>query len=140
MTENPSKGFDTQIQRSLAIEEVDEEQHRVSFTMTVTEALCNRNENLHGGAAATIMDCITSYALLTISREGFWENIGVSRTLSTTYLRPILKGTKIRLEGEVVHAGRKLASLTGRISRFDDGEVCVTCTHDKAVIEAKSNL
>lgn len=126
--------------KSLELEEVDEKRQRVAFNMTVTDAFLNKNGTLHGGAASLILDCITSFAIVTISREGFWENTGVSRTLNMVFLRPIFKETKIRIEGEVVHAGKKTACLSGRISRLGDGKVAVTCVHDKAPLEIRSSL
>ena len=113
---------------------------KLTCTLVVTESLCNRLGNLHGGAAAVILDCITSLALRTLARDGFWETTGVSRSLNLTYLRPAAMDTRIRVEGEVVQAGRNLAHLTGRISRVDGGETCVTGTHDKSYINPKAKL
>jgi acyl-coenzyme A thioesterase 13 len=45
----------------------------------------------------------------------------VSRTLNCTYLRPIPHGQKIWVESEVVHLGKRLATLRGSI-RNEDGE------------------
>lgn len=66
--------------------------------------------NLHGGASATLFDYCTSMALVPVSREGFWNFVGVSRTLNVTYLRPMPTGTIVLIECEVIHAGKKLCT------------------------------
>ncbi|KKY18032.1 putative thioesterase [Phaeomoniella chlamydospora] len=134
------EGFDKPILKALKVDRVSKERRWVSFTMTVTQDFCNKLGSMHGGAASTFMDCITSYALRTIAKEGFWDYLGVTRTLTLTFLRPMPLGTELRLEGEVVQYGRKLASLSGKISRVSDGQPCVTCVHDKVMVDFKERL
>ena len=109
-----------------------------TYSLTVTPPLCNKAGNLHGGAAATILDNLTSTALLTIARPGFLDAGHVSRTLTTTYLRPVPPG-EYRVESEVVSAGKTLAHVRGAIVTLD-GKVCVTCTHDKYVFTREAKL
>lgn len=54
------------------------------WSFTYAPALCNESGNLHGGCAATLLDTLTSTALLTIARPGFLDCGHVSRTLSCT--------------------------------------------------------
>ena len=42
-------------------------------------------------------------------------------------------GSKITIEGQVVHLGKRLGMTTGVI-RGEDGKVCYTCEHQKAVV------
>ena len=76
---------------------------------------------LHGGAVALIFDICTSTALTVASKDGFWDTGHVSRTLNCTYLRPVPEGQKIWVESEVVHLGKRLATLKGSIKN-EDGE------------------
>ncbi|KAJ2972703.1 hypothetical protein NUW58_g9130 [Xylaria curta] len=70
-----------------------------------------------------------------ISRPGFWQYGGVSRTLNVTYLRPVPVGTAVDIECEVLHAGQRLSSLRGvmRAATEDGtiGPVLATCEHGK---------
>jgi acyl-coenzyme A thioesterase 13 len=102
-----------------------------SFTSDPT--LCNRGGNLHGGCAATLLDSLTSTALLTIAKPGFLDGGHVSRTLSCTYLRPVPMGEECTVECWVVSGGKRTAHVGGQI-KLKDGRVAVTCVHDKAVL------
>jgi acyl-coenzyme A thioesterase 13 len=110
------------------------ESQSTSWSFTAAPELCNMNGNLHGGCAATLLDSLTSTALLTIAKPGFLDGGHVSRTLSCTYLRPVPMGTECVVECRVVAAGKRTANVSGEI-RTKDGKVCVTCVHDKAVFE-----
>jgi acyl-coenzyme A thioesterase PaaI-like protein len=98
--------------------------------------LCNKGKNLHGGAACTILDNLTSTALLTIAKPGFLDGGHVSRTITMSYLRPVPMYSKAEIECRVVAAGKSTANLYGEIRV--DGKVCVTCIHDKAVFNQGS--
>lgn len=102
----------------------------------MTPILCNKGGNLHGGAAATLLDSLTSTALLTIAKPGFLDAGHVSRNLNTTYLRPLPSGTKCTVECNVVAAGKNTAMVKGVIKTLD-GKIAVFCAHDKAVFKSK---
>lgn len=102
-----------------------------TFRYTVPEAHCNRMGNLHGGAAATIFDYATTMPLVLVSRPGFWRQLGVSRNLSVTYVRPAPCGTTVLIECQVVAVGARLCALRGVMRREDNGQVISTCEHGK---------
>ncbi|KAI0432706.1 HotDog domain-containing protein [Xylaria sp. FL1042] len=108
---------------------------RATFRFTVQPIHENGLGNLHGGCTATIFDICTTFPLQMISRPGFWQYGGVSRTLNVTYLRPIPVGTTVDIECEVVHAGQRLSSLRGimRTATNDEtkGPVLAICEHGK---------
>lgn len=106
---------------------------RTEWTMNVTTEHCNKSKNLHGGMACTILDNLTSTALLTLAKPGFLDAGHVSRTITMSYLRPVPLGSKVTIVCEVVQAGRNTANLKGEIRI--DGKRCVTCVHDKAVFQ-----
>ncbi|KEF56505.1 uncharacterized protein A1O9_06692 [Exophiala aquamarina CBS 119918] len=112
--------------------------NRTVWEAVITSRLCNKSGNLHGGAAATLMDNLTSTALVTISKPGFLDAGHVSRTITMSYLRPVPKGSTVRIECEVQAAGRNTANLLGRM--FVNGKLAVTCVHDKAVFSSRSKL
>lgn len=103
----------------------------VTFQFTVQPEHHNGLHNMHGGATASLFDWCTSIALALINKSGFWFFMGVTRTLSLTYLRPVPVGEVVLVECEVAHAGRKLCHLKGRMKRASDGVLLVTCEHDK---------
>lgn len=62
---------------------------------------------VHGGAVSTLFDATGGFPFVPVSKPGFWETSGVSRSLNVTYLRPIPLGMTILVENELVHAGKK---------------------------------
>lgn len=125
------RGFDTIALENTRLELVECEPNRTVWEMDIPSHVCNKSGNLHGGAAATILDNLTSTALITISKPGFLDGGHVSRTITTSYLRPVPKGVRVRIECDVQAAGRNTANILGKI--FVNGKLAVTCVHDKAV-------
>ncbi|KAF1994654.1 Thioesterase/thiol ester dehydrase-isomerase [Amniculicola lignicola CBS 123094] len=107
------------------------------FSLTIPRTFCNMSGNLHGGAVALIFDICTSTAITACSKEGFWDTGHVSRTLNCTYLRPAAEGTKVFVESEVVHLGRRMG-LTRGVMKTENGKICYTCEHGKAAVGASS--
>ncbi|KAI0505311.1 HotDog domain-containing protein [Xylaria bambusicola] len=108
---------------------------RATFRLNVLPVHDNSLGNMHGGCTATVFDICTTFPLQMISRPGFWQYGGVSRTLNVTYLRPVRVGTTVDIECEVVHAGQRLSSLRGvmRAATTDgtEGPVLAICEHNK---------
>ena len=127
-------GFDIAPLKQAKLISASSETQSTLWEFTVTDELCNKGGNLHGGCSATLLDSLTSTALLTIARPGFLDGGHVSRTLACTYLRPVPSGTKCIVECWVVAAGKRTANVRGEI-RGMDRKVCVSCVHDKAVLE-----
>lgn len=78
---------------------------------------------------------MTTSALGPIARPGFWAYLGVSRTLNVTYLRPVPVGSKVIIESTVVHAGKRLCTITATMKRESDGAVLAICEHGKVSID-----
>jgi acyl-coenzyme A thioesterase 13 len=131
------EGFDTlALEGGLSL--LEAEPNRTVWEMPVTPRLCNKSGNLHGGAAATIMDNLTSTALVTIAKPGFLDAGHVSRTITMTYLRPVPRGSTARIECDVQAAGRNTANIVGKL--YVNGKLAVTCVHDKAVFKSVPKL
>lgn len=123
--------FGTAVARGVELLSANQPSKSVHYMFTVVPKLCNKAGSLHGGAASTLLDTLTSTALLSIAKAGYWETLGVSRTLTVTFLRPLPLGTKVFVDCEVVAVGKSMANLKGTMKNAD-GKVCVTCIHDKA--------
>lgn len=106
---------------------------RVTFRHTVQPEHCNGLGNMHGGCTATLFDFCTSVAIAASPdlRPGFWSRLGVTRTLSTTYLRPAPRGEAVLIECEVAHLGRRMCALRAVMTREVDGALLATCEHGK---------
>lgn len=106
------QGHDSAILRAATIVSASHEPTpRVIARLEVTPSLCNRMGNLHGGATATIFDNCTTLPLALVQREGFWELAGVSRTLSVTYLNPVVNGEEVEVVAELVTISKRMGEL-----------------------------
>ncbi|KAK3687526.1 HotDog domain-containing protein [Podospora appendiculata] len=103
----------------------------LTYAYTVQPGHCNGLRNLHGGCIATLFDYCTTMPLGLVSAPGYWLYLGVSRSLNTTYLRPIPVGTDILIHCEILQIGRRLCSLKGTMRRASDGALLATCEHGK---------
>ncbi|UKZ47264.1 hypothetical protein TrVGV298_001481 [Trichoderma virens] len=108
---------------------------KVTFSFTVDNKHTNGFGNLHGGCSASLLDFCTSMALVLVSKPGFWQTMGVSRTLNTTYMRPVPAGMEVLMECEILQVGKRLCALRGTMRRKSDGELLCICEHNKANVD-----
>ena len=127
-------GFDAETLQGVSLVSAQPETQTVRYTLAVRPELSNRNGHMHGGAITAIFDTLTTSALILVIKSGYWESLGVSRTLTVTFLRPVPVGSKVFIDCTIIGVGRKMASLQGRMTT-EDGKTCATCVHDKAVAE-----
>lgn len=106
-------GFDTALLREIEYISSDPSTQTILYGFRVSDFMCNKDGNLHGGAVSTIFDNLSSTALYTISKPGFWDEFGVSRSLSVWYHRPLARGMIVRLRCRVVAAGRRMGDCSG---------------------------
>ncbi|KOS17969.1 Acyl-coenzyme A thioesterase 13 [Escovopsis weberi] len=113
---------------------------RVVFSFTTQASFSNRFHNLHGGAMATLFDFCTTMPLFLVNKPGFWQTLGVSRTLNVTYLRPVAAGTETLIECDILQIGRKICALRGVLRRKADGQVLAVCEHNKVNVDPEAKL
>lgn len=123
-------GYETQFFQHVSYKQHSESPPQMIYTMRIPSSLCNKDGNLHGGAASTILDNLSSTALFTIAAPGYWNDMGVSRSLNLMFYRPVPAGSKVNIICEVIATGKRMASMRAEI-RTEDGKLCVTCVHDK---------
>ncbi|EDV96681.1 acyl-coenzyme A thioesterase 13 [Drosophila grimshawi] len=85
---------------------------------TVTAEHLNRLGSLHGGLTATILDNITTYALMS---KG--SHPGVSSCLNVSYLSTAKPGDVIEVDAVTLHAGRKMAYIECVLRNKADGRI-----------------
>jgi len=101
----------------------------IIFKVAVTKGLQNPSGMLHGGVAASLIDEVTTYALVIKDKE---SRFGVSVNLSCSYVSAGRPGETIYIEGKVLKVGKTLAFLEGVI-RDEKGNVLVHAHHTKFV-------
>ncbi|RAL16439.1 PaaI family thioesterase [Aspergillus homomorphus CBS 101889] len=109
-----------------------------SYLFTTVPELCNFIGNLHGGCAATIVDCLTSVLMLALSSPGHFSTAGTTRNLHLTYIRPVPVGTEVRIVCEMVNMGQRMALVKAEICRAEDGKVCIVAAHEKVNLDGSS--
>jgi uncharacterized protein (TIGR00369 family) len=85
---------------------------------TIPHSYCGFDGMVHGGIISTLMDEAAAYALF--ARHG---KLGVTRDMSTRFLKPVSTGAELRVEGRVVSFAPLSAEVTTAI--YDAAGVCL---------------
>lgn len=106
---------------------------RCVFPGGALDHLRNFQGTLHGGAAAAIVDVVTTLALFAGGHAP-----GVSADLKVSYALPVKAGSAFEVEARVLRVGRSLAVIEARVwASGPGGEVCSTpsavATHTKVL-------
>ena len=97
----------------LGMEVVEADPGRTVFALTPAEWMYNPLGAVHGGIAATLLDSCMACAIQTTLPAG---TPYTTTDLQVRYLRGMTTQTgRVRAEGTVVHAGRRLATAEGRL-------------------------
>ncbi|KAH8304906.1 hypothetical protein KR018_006515 [Drosophila ironensis] len=110
-----SKGFD-RLMKMIKITEGGE--GRVLGEFTVAEEHLNMAGSLHGGLTATIVDNITTYALMSKGAHP-----GVTTTLNVSYMAPARVGDLVEVEATTIRAGKSLAYLDCILRIKENGKI-----------------
>ena len=100
--------------------------------MKVAEGHLNGVGTLHGGLTATLIDNLTTVAILTKPPH----RPGVSIDMNISYLRPAKIGDEIIINTEVVMMGRTLAFTSAELLH-QDGKIIANGRHTKYVGEGR---
>ena len=84
---------------------------------------------LHGGVGATLVDIVSTYALVKPDMED--TRLGVSVDMSLSYLSAARADDELLLVGRVVKEGKRLAFLESDILLKEGGKVVVKGVHTK---------
>jgi uncharacterized protein (TIGR00369 family) len=94
----------------------------------------NVNGVVHGGVYATILDTAMGGAVVTTLRD---DEVTATTSLYIEFLRPAVKGARLRARGEVVRRGRHLAFAEGNL--YDGDGVRLSQAHGTWYIWAKGD-
>lgn len=107
---------------------------RVECELPVTEALANRNGNLHGGAIMALADNLGGTA--TFLNLGPGEGT-VTIESKTNFFRPVDPGDTVHAVAEPLHRGRKTQVWQTRLMR-GDGKLVAMVTQTQMVLTGKT--
>ncbi|CAG2065631.1 unnamed protein product [Timema podura] len=96
--------------------------------MVVAEEHQNTFGTLHGGFTATVVDEVSTLALMTTGSG----HPGVSVDLNVSYMKAANLGDKILIDAKTLKAGKRLAFLEVEIKK-ESGELIAKGSHTKFV-------
>lgn len=97
--------------------------------MTVGEEHSNDFGTLHGAMTATLVDNVSTLALVTSKREAY----GVSVDMHLTYMKGAAIGEDIVITANTQRAGKTLAFLDVLITKKNGGDIVAKGSHTKYV-------
>ncbi|XP_078610381.1 acyl-coenzyme A thioesterase 13-like isoform X2 [Branchiostoma floridae x Branchiostoma japonicum] len=97
------------------------------FEMKVADEHLNMPGTLHGGLTATLVDVLTTFALLSVEGKP-----GVSTDLHVSYMKAAKPGETITITAEVLKRGRTLAYTRAEIKN-EQGDMVAQGLHTKHV-------
>ncbi|KAK0180623.1 hypothetical protein PV327_002986 [Microctonus hyperodae] len=95
----------------------------------VADEHLNSFGTLHGGCTSTIIDCISTYALMTNEKA----LPGVSVDLHVTFLKAAFPGDTIVVDAKTIKCGKKLAFLEVELAKKKDGIIIARGQHTKFI-------
>ncbi|CAH2284491.1 Hypothetical predicted protein [Pelobates cultripes] len=119
-----SPGFDRVLQK---VELVSASPGKVVCEMKVEEEHTNRGGTLHGGLTATLVDVISTAALVHTERAA----PGVSVDMNITYMNAAKIGDSILITAQVLKQGRSLAFATVDLTNKVTGKMIAQGRHTK---------
>ncbi|XP_055470502.1 acyl-coenzyme A thioesterase 13 [Psammomys obesus] len=117
-------GFDSVLEKVSVVSAAPE---KVICEMKVEEEHTNKIGTLHGGLTATLIDCISTMALMCTERGA----PGVSVDLNITYMSPAKIGEEILITAHILKQGRTLAFASVDLTNKSTGKLIAQGRHTK---------
>jgi acyl-coenzyme A thioesterase 13 len=92
----------------------------VRARLVVGRRVQNFAGGLHGGAIATLVDVVGTFAIVTADKDG---RPGVSTDLNVSYCGPAIPDEAIVVEARVLRAGKSFAFVSVEVTREGDGKL-----------------
>lgn len=100
--------------------------------MVVSEEHLNIYGLLHGGFTSTLVDAVSTYALLTHEKNNEHKP-GVSLNLNITFMKPALSGELITINARTIRVGRTEAFISIDITKNEGKDIIVNGSHIKFI-------
>ncbi|MGV8080218.1 MAG: PaaI family thioesterase [Syntrophales bacterium] len=91
--------------------------------ITVPGHLCGWNNLIHGGIISTLLDEIMSGSVVYVLRT-----MGMTRSLSVDFIRPVQAGTEIKVESRILEVKNGREATVEGILCDESGEICAKST------------
>lgn len=101
---------------------------KCTASLMVSEEHTNPMGTMHGGFSASLVDSISSWALLTHEKGNCFS---VSVNMNMTYLQGAKEGEAVQVEANTIKVGRTLAFLEVFIKNKSNGNILVRGEHTK---------
>ena len=119
--------FDRTALRGCGIHSIKAGDGYIQCRFVVKPQTMNLFSTLHGGCIATLIDVVSSAALVTL-----WGTPGVSVTMNIHYISPGLADTTLDVRARVIRAGKQMATMVVDIvDTRDDDRIISYGTHVK---------
>ncbi|XP_011880669.1 PREDICTED: acyl-coenzyme A thioesterase 13-like isoform X2 [Vollenhovia emeryi] len=101
---------------------------RCKAQFTVAEEHLNQGGFLHGGFTSTVIDCVSTYALMTHKTD---PPPGASVDLHVTFLKAAFPGETVTVDAKTVRTGKTLAFLAVELTKNDGKDIVARGQHTK---------
>ncbi|KAK6180197.1 hypothetical protein SNE40_012390 [Patella caerulea] len=121
-----AKGFESLMK---GIKVVDGGNGRCICELAVKEHVLNSFGTMHGGMAATLVDAVSTWAVMTVGES----RPGVSVDLSVSYMKPALLNETLIIDATTLKIGKTLAFLSVDIRNKETNKLIAQGKHTKFV-------
>ncbi|XP_029055652.1 acyl-coenzyme A thioesterase 13-like [Osmia bicornis bicornis] len=101
--------------------------------LVISDEHLNAGGTLHGGFTSTLIDCISSYAVMT---QGAGVP-GVSVDLHVTFMKAAFPDELITIDAKTVRAGKSLAFLAVDVTKNNGVDMVAHGRHTKYLLQGK---
>ncbi|KAL6072915.1 Acyl-coenzyme A thioesterase 13 [Balamuthia mandrillaris] len=112
----------------LSFDSILPENNGLRFSLIVSDEVVNLGQNLHGGVTATLLDVLTSLALLTYDKK---SRGSVSTNLSVDYISAAPNHCELWADCRVLKIGATLGFTEMELRRKDNNALVAKGSHTK---------
>ena len=111
---------------------VDGDVGRCIASLKIEQEHCNNYGTLHGGLTATLVDVVSTYALVEDTEESL-RRLGVSVNMNIDYMKAGKLGSEVIIDAQLKKRGKKLAFLDVELRDKESNDLLAKGSHTKFV-------